>query len=124
MGCTRLSGGVASRASLPRVSARLRPILAATVASAGLALAGCGSSGGTSCSGEVCTVESDGPGTYTLDQQSTQVELSDLSADAVRVRINSEQQLVTRGADPIRIRGFLVSATKTSADHAEVRIER
>jgi hypothetical protein len=106
------------------VLARVRPLLAATVACAGLALAGCGSSGGTSCDGEVCTVESDGPGTYTLDQQSTQVELSDLRPDTVRVRINSEQQTVTRGADPVRIRGFLVSATQTSTDHAEVRIER
>jgi hypothetical protein len=107
------------------VRAPSRILLAAVAATAGLALPGCGGSeGGTSCNDIVCTVQSDGPGTYTLDQQATEVEVSDLTADSVRVRINSEEQTVRRGADPVRIRGYLVSAPETSKDRVKVRIER
>lgn len=103
----------------------VRILLAAVVATAGLALPGCGGSDdGLSCDDEVCTVRSEGPGTFTLDQQSTEVELSDLRDDTVRVRINSEARTVVEGADPVRVRGFLVTAVETSPDRAEVRIER
>jgi hypothetical protein len=103
----------------------LRTVLAATLVAAGLATVGCGGSeGGTSCDEEVCTVQSDGPGTYTLDQQGTEVEVSDLTSNSVRVRVNSAIATLRRGEDPVRMRGFLVSAPETSSDRVKVRIER
>lgn len=106
-----------------RSPVRILPVLAALLATP--LLAGCGSSsGGTSCSGTVCTVQSAGPGSYDLDQLGTKVTLSDLGADAVTVRINSEQAVVRKDADPVRIRGFLVTAPETGTDEAKVRIER
>ncbi|CAB4911200.1 unannotated protein [freshwater metagenome] len=100
-------------------------ILPAAAAALALGLAGCGGSGdGVSCDDVVCTVQSDGPGTYTLDQQRTEVEVSDLTDDAVRVRVNSEEQTVRRGADPARIRGYLVAAEETSPDRVKIRLER
>lgn len=98
------------------------PVLAAALA-AGV-LAGCGgSSGGTACSGTVCTVQSDGPGTYELDQLGTTVQVADLTATSVRVRINADEQVVRDGAE-VRLRGFLVSAPETEPDRVKVRIER
>lgn len=111
-------------ASLRPVRTRLRTLLAPAVLAAGLAIAGCGGEGGTSCSGTVCTVQSDGPGTYELDQLGTEVEVSDLRAASVHVRINSEQRTVRADAAPVRLRGYLVSAPETGADRVTVRIER
>lgn len=106
-----------------RAPVRIVPLLALLVPIAGLT--GCGSSeGGTACHETVCTVQSDGAGTYVLDELGTEVELSDLRDDSVRVRINSEQLTVRRDAAPARLRGYLLSAPKTSADRVEVRIER
>lgn len=104
-----------------------RPLRSLPVAVAALALglAGCGGSGGgVSCDEIVCTVQSNGPGTYTLDQQSTEVEVSDLTGGSVRVRVNSEEQTLRRGADPVRIRGYLVTAEETSPDRVKIRLER
>jgi hypothetical protein len=88
-------------------------------------LAGCGGSeGGYACSGDsVCTVTGEGPIEVQLDQLGTEVALTDLTADAVRVRINAEQRTVRRG-QTVRLRGFLVTATTTGTDRAEVRLER
>ncbi|WP_026910151.1 hypothetical protein [Patulibacter minatonensis] len=102
-----------------------RILLAATTATLGVALAGCGGSdGGTSCTDSVCTVQSDGPGSFDIDQLSTKVTLSDLSADSVVVRINADRATIRRDADPVRMRGFLVTAPETGPDRAKVRIER
>ena len=101
----------------------LRLVLALAVA-ATPALAGCGSSGGVGCSGTVCTVESDGPGTYDLDDLGTEVEVSDLRADSVVVRINSEERTLRRGSEAQRLRGYLVTAEDTGEDRVKVRIER
>lgn len=106
-----------------RLPVRSRPVLAVLVGAA--VLGGCGGSeGGTACSDTVCTVQSDGPGTYDLDQLGTEVEVSDLRSDAVRVRINSETRDVRRDAAPARIRGYLVTAEETGPDRVKVRIER
>lgn len=106
-----------------RLPVRSLPVLAVVLAGAGFS--GCGGSGGgTSCTDTVCTVQSDGPGTYDLDQLGSEVELSDLRPDAVRVRINSEERDVRRAAEPTRIRGYLVSAEETATDRVKVRIER
>lgn len=106
-----------------RLPVRSLPVLAALLAAQGLA--GCGGSeGGTSCTDTVCTVQSDGPGTYDLDQLGSEVEVSDLRPDVVRVRINSEERDVRRGAAATRIRGYLVTAEETGPDRVEVRIER
>jgi hypothetical protein len=106
-----------------RTAVRLLPALAALAVLP--ALAGCGgSSGGTSCSGTICTVQSDGPATFDLDQLGTRVTLSHLTDDSVTVRVNADQAVVRRGADPARLRGFLVSAPETGTDRVKVRIER
>lgn len=106
------------------MSAPRRPLvpLAIAVALAG-GLAGCGGSGGWACSGNVCTVQADGPLTTDVDDLGTEVELSDLTADAVRVRVNAEERVVRRG-QAVRLRGFLVTATQTGTKHVEVRLER
>lgn len=107
----------------------MRPLVRSLSALAAVVLvptfAGCGGSeGGTACTDTVCTVQSDGPGTYEIDGLGTEVEVSDLRADAVRVRINSEERDLRRGAEPTRLRGYLVSAEETGTDRVEVRIER
>lgn len=105
---------------------RRRPLvpLALAIAVCG-GLAGCGGGeGGYACSGDsACTVTGEGPIEIQLDQLGTEVALSDLTADAVRVRINADERTVRRG-QTVRLRGFLVTATSTSPDRAEVRLER
>jgi hypothetical protein len=87
-------------------------------------VAGCGGSeGGYACSGNVCTVKGEGPIEVELDQLGTKVALSALTADTVHVRVNADEQTVRRG-QTVRLRGFLVTATTTSAERAEVRLER
>ncbi|MEV4421286.1 hypothetical protein AB0L40_15070 [Patulibacter sp. NPDC049589] len=99
-------------------------ILVASAVVLGIAATGCGAEGGTSCTDSTCTIQSDGPQTYDLDQLGTKVEVSDLKADSVRVSINADDAVIRRGDDPVRMRGFLVSAPETSTDHVKVRIER
>jgi hypothetical protein len=102
-----------------------RILLVATTAVLGVALPGCGGSeGGVSCTDSVCTVQSDGPGSYDIDQLSTKVTVSDLTDDAVDVRINADRATIRKGEDPVRMRGFLVTAPETATDHVKVRIER
>ena len=59
-----------------------------------------------------------------LRAEDASLEVSDLRADVVRVRINSEERDVRRDAAPTRIRGYLVSAEETGTDRVKVRIER
>lgn len=87
-------------------------------------LSGCGGGDGYSCNDDnVCTVSSDGPVEVQLDQLGSEIALSDLTADTVHVRINAEERTVRRG-QTVRLRGFLVTATTTGTDRAEVRLER
>lgn len=124
------SGAVPGRRGRARPADSLRPVripvrLALVLAAAASpVLAGCGTSGGIGCTGTVCTVESDGPGTYDLDELGGEVEVSDLQADSVVVRINSEERTLRRDAAAQRLRGYLVSAEETGTDRVKLRIER
>jgi hypothetical protein len=102
---------------------RLLPALAAVAA--GTSLTACGGAGGQDarCGDHSCTIEASGPVRFELDELTTNVAISELRADSVRVKINADSAVVRRGTQA-RLRGFLVTATETATDHAKVTIER
>jgi hypothetical protein len=109
-------------------SRRLAP-LAATLVLAGGGLAGCGqrnendSDSGCSGGGLVCTIDADGATTYDLDQLGTEVVIDELQPASVRVRIARDQATLRRGV-PVRLHGFVLTATATSTDEAKIRVQR